>query len=115
MKDCRKMTIKNGNYVGYVGAGVILVFLMVNNLFSATRIKTVEWNFGGRYSTTNLASGSVYTFPTRTITLPENGKVIRKAWVEFEGLACSAADVNPLTIRFDAGSSASTIVLNTDV
>lgn len=89
-----------------------LVFLS-SMIFARTRIKTVEWNFGGRYSTTDLTSGSVYTFPTRTITLPENNKVIRSAYLEFEGLACSAANITSLTIRFDAGNVANTIVLNT--
>ncbi|MFQ3675255.1 MAG: hypothetical protein SNJ64_01775, partial [Endomicrobiia bacterium] len=92
---------------------IICILLLCSTIFSATRIKTVEWNFGGRYNQTDLGGGTAHTFPTRTIVLPENGKVIRSAWLEFEGLACSALNVSALTIRFDAGPTASTIRLNT--
>ncbi|MBI4052275.1 MAG: hypothetical protein HY400_07195, partial [Elusimicrobia bacterium] len=75
---------------------------------AGTRIKTVEYNFGGYYNGTDLASASAFPFPTRTVKLPESGKIIRSAWLEYEGLAVSNNDVNPITIRFDAGTSAST-------
>ena len=82
--------------------------LLSSNLFAETRVKTVEYNFGGYYSATNKASGAQTNFPTRTVKLPENGKAIRSAWLEFEGLAVSAANINPLTISFDAGTAAAT-------
>ncbi|MEF3280311.1 MAG: hypothetical protein K6357_05025, partial [Elusimicrobiota bacterium] len=72
--------------------------------FSEIRIKTVEFNFGGYYSSTNLGSATQYNFPARFIKLPENSKVIRSAWIEYAGLAVSAANVNPLVIYFDAGT-----------
>ncbi|MBI4802488.1 MAG: hypothetical protein HY796_08195 [Elusimicrobia bacterium] len=68
----------------------------------------MEYNFGGYYSDTDKASGAQTDFPTRTVKLPENGKTIRSAWLEFEGLTLSNVDVNPITIYFDAGTAAST-------
>ncbi|MDA8132418.1 MAG: Ig-like domain-containing protein, partial [Elusimicrobia bacterium] len=73
-----------------------------------TRIKTVEYNFGGYYSNTDKASGSKTTFTSRTLKLPENGKVIRSAWLHYEGIAVSATNVSPLVIYFDAGAAANT-------
>lgn len=64
-------------------------------LSAETRIKTVEYNFGGYYSASDLSSNTQFNFPTRTVKLPENGKTIKSAWLEFEGLAVSAVNINP--------------------
>ncbi|HLA40304.1 MAG TPA: hypothetical protein VJ417_09915, partial [Candidatus Glassbacteria bacterium] len=74
-----------------------------------TRIKTVEYNFGGRYGA-DVNSGTQFNFPTRTVKLPENGKTIKSAWLEFEGLT-AGADTNPIRLYFDAGATASTMRL----
>ncbi|MEW6011867.1 MAG: hypothetical protein AB1602_00555, partial [Elusimicrobiota bacterium] len=87
---------------------ISILLLDTSFLFSETKIKTVEFKFGGYYSSTNLASGTQFNFPTRFIKLPENSKVIRSAWLEYRGLAVSAVNVNPLVIYFDPGTTATT-------
>ncbi len=98
---------------GYKNKKIFIVFFIFSQLFcsflySETAIKTVEFNFGGYYSATDIASGVQFNFPTRFIKLPENSKVIRSAWIDFTALAVGAVNVNPLVIYFDAGSSATT-------
>ncbi|GAB4029146.1 MAG: hypothetical protein Fur0012_03120 [Elusimicrobiota bacterium] len=81
----------------------LFIFFVFSSLLSAeTRIKTVEYNFGGYYSATNLASATQYNFPARNIKLPENGKNIRSAWLEYEGFTAAAKNINPIVIYFDA-------------
>ncbi|MHB0995340.1 MAG: hypothetical protein ACYC2I_03110, partial [Elusimicrobiales bacterium] len=89
-----------------------LAFLLYPLSFvsAETRIKTVEYNFGGNYGA-DVNSGTQFNFPARTVKLPENGKTIRSAWLEFEGLAVSGVDVNPIRLYFDAGASATTVRL----
>ncbi|HBA59975.1 MAG TPA: hypothetical protein DCZ92_03980, partial [Elusimicrobia bacterium] len=76
-------------------------------LSAETRIKTVEYNFGGYYSATDVASNTKYSFPTRTVKLPDY-TAIRSAWLEFEGLTTVRTSINPLTIFFNAGATATT-------
>jgi len=78
-------------------------------LSAETRVKTVEYNFGGYYGA-DRASAAQTDFPTRTVKLPENGKTIKSAWLEFEGLT-AASDTNPIRLYFNAGTAASTIRL----
>jgi len=87
-------------------AGALL--LAAGPLFADTRIKTVEYNIGGYYSNTNVNSNTQYNFTSRTIKLPENGKVIRSAWLHYEGLTTLSSNVNPLIIYFNQGAAAST-------
>ncbi|MEW6041405.1 MAG: hypothetical protein AB1633_07790, partial [Elusimicrobiota bacterium] len=78
-----------------------------STLHAATRIKTVEYNFGGYYSATNLASGVNWVPPYITVNLPESGVAIKSAYVEFEGLAVANASVTGLDIYFNIGTSTS--------
>src|SRR3989339_1013155 len=82
------------------------------SLSARTRIKTVEYSFGGRYVQNNVAAGGVFTFPSITVYMPENGKAIRNAYLDFECEAISV-DVTYVDIRFDQGASASTTRLLT--
>jgi len=90
-----------------------LLFLSAGQkLSAATRIKTVEYNFGSRYSTSNLASGTAWTPPTITVHLPESGVVIRNAYLELEALASVSTTLSDLQIRFNTGGTASTLVFD---
>ncbi|MFN3966398.1 MAG: hypothetical protein ACK4JE_01705, partial [Endomicrobiia bacterium] len=94
---------------------VISIVAVVGGIaFSATRIKTVEWNFGSYYSATDIASGSGWTPPYIVVNLPENGIVIKNAYVEIEYLssAGTAADVTNIDILFNAGTSPTDTVDN---
>ncbi len=83
--------------------------------YAGMRIKTVEYNFGGYYSAVDCFGGAAgFTFPTRMVKLPEDGKIIRSAWLEYEGFVVNQnKNANPLTIYFDAGASATTARLAT--
>ncbi|MBN1385212.1 MAG: LamG domain-containing protein, partial [Elusimicrobia bacterium] len=72
------------------------------------RIKTVEYSFGGYYSDTDVGAGSAWTPSPITVYLPEDDIVIKNAFLEF---SCwiDDGDVTSLSIRFDQGSSASTV------
>ncbi|HOJ86151.1 MAG TPA: hypothetical protein PLD81_02625 [Elusimicrobiales bacterium] len=85
-----------------------LLFLFSSLSFSETRVKTVEFNLGGYYNATNLASNTQFNFPTRNIKIPENSINIISAWVDYYGLAVSGVNVNPIVIYFDSGDSATT-------
>mgnify|MGYP001573049678 CR=1 FL=1 len=82
-------------------------------LHAETRVKTVEYNFGGYYGV-DVLSAVQTNFPTRTIKLPENGKAIKSAWLEFEGLAVTSnQNVTALALYFDAAATATTAVPTT--
>ena len=86
-----------------------VLFFCSSNGYAKTRIKTVEWSFGSYFNSSDLASGSVWTAPTITVSLPETGKTIKNAFLELECWTYGTSDVSNVDIRFDQGSSASTI------
>ena len=88
---------------------VVLCFLPTV-LFSAIRIKTVEYTFGiGAPS--GVTSGSTLTYPSIRIRLPDiAGAGVRKAWVELHAFSESGAniDITGVNIYFSSGTSAGT-------
>ncbi|MDI6642042.1 MAG: hypothetical protein QME68_07015, partial [Elusimicrobiota bacterium] len=77
-------------------------------LYAATRIKTVEWNFGSYYSATDIKNWSA---PYITINLPDAiappPSPIKNAFVEIEYLASAgaAADTTNIDVYFSTGTS----------
>jgi len=63
----------NNNFFRIIIISFILLFTNFF-AFAETRIKTVEYNFGGYYGA-DVISGNKTNFPTRKIKLPENGRI----------------------------------------
>src|SRR3989339_22554 len=87
----------------------VLALILAATSFAGTRIKTIEYSFGSYYSATNVASGAAWTPSSVNVYIPETTRTIRSAWLEFEGVLSTSANITGLDINFDAGASASTV------
>ncbi|MCS7150791.1 MAG: Ig-like domain-containing protein, partial [Endomicrobia bacterium] len=89
---------------------ILLSLLFLSNiLFSATRIKTVEYTFGIGPST-GVSSGVIYTYPTIRFRLPD-AILIRRAWLELDAFVEGTGNNSNITsvqIYFSSGTSAGT-------
>jgi hypothetical protein len=88
---------------------VLLLSAFAQISSAATRVKTVEWNFGSYYSTTDATT---WTPPYITINLPDavQASPIKDAHLEVEYLTTGGADTTNINILFNTGSSPSTTV-----
>ena len=88
---------------------VVLCFLPTV-LFSAIRIKTVEYTFGiGAPS--GVTSATTLTYPSIRIRLPDiAGAGVRKAWLELHAFSEGGTniDITGVNIYFSSGTSAGT-------
>ncbi|HOW28124.1 MAG TPA: hypothetical protein PK876_06455 [Elusimicrobiota bacterium] len=94
-------------------AGGLLVFLSLRAATAGadTRIKTVEYNFGSRYSSTNLNSSASWVPPSITVHLPEDNIVIRSAYLELEAQATVAGtNTSDLRMCFNTGPTPNALV-----
>ncbi len=86
---------------------VVSVALILSSLFSnlsaATRIKTVEYNFGSYWGT---AGATTWTAPSINVNLPESGVAIQNAFVDIEWLTIPTGNTTEHSSSFFYRNSA---------
>ncbi|MCX7956950.1 MAG: hypothetical protein N2643_03530, partial [Endomicrobia bacterium] len=95
----------------YKRSSIIFPFLFIFycGIFSAIRIKTVEYTFGVG-SSTGIASSSTRAYPTIMFRLPD-AVAVRRAWLELDAFVEGTGNnshINSVQIYFSSGTSAGT-------
>ena len=87
---------------------ISISILLSTPLFAATRIKTVEFNYGSWYGN-NVPNGIAWSPPYIPIDLPESGITIKNAFLEFGCISIDNVDTTGIDISFDQNTTATNV------
>jgi hypothetical protein len=80
---------------------IVIASAIFSNVYSATRIKTVEYNFGSYWSTGTVTWAAPYI----SINLPESGIVIKNAFLDIHYITVPALNTTNIDVFFSTGTA----------